>query len=89
MELKVRMGPKGQIVIPKIFRESYKIYPNQQVVMQNDENGLLITNGESNIVEKLREMARGAARKRKGKKFKYDKSEFYEQYEKRAKKTEL
>ena len=87
VELKVRLGPKGQVVIPKIFRESYKLYPNQVVVIRNDEDGVLIKKQDEDIVEKLREIAKKAAKKRKGKKFRYDKMEIYEQYDERARRA--
>lgn len=87
VELKVRIGSKGQIVIPKIFRQAYKFYPEQEVVIKNDKEGVLIKKQDEDIVERLREIANKAAKRRKGKKFKYDKMEFYEQYDERARRA--
>ena len=80
VELRVRIGSKGQIVIPKIFRQAYKFYPEQEVIIQNEKEGVLIKIQEEDVVEKLKAIAVRAAKQRKGKKFSYDKREFYEQY---------
>lgn len=89
VELKVTLGTKGQIVIPKIFRDYYKIYPKQEVIISSKEEGVLIKKQDNNIIEKLRELAKEASKMRKGKSFKYDKKEFYEQHDKRAKRAGL
>ncbi len=89
VELKVRLGSKGQVVIPKIFRESYKIYPNQEAIITAVDEGVLIKKNDINIIEKLREMAKEAKKIRKGRPFTYKKEEFYEQYDKRAKRAGL
>ncbi len=87
IELKVRLGPKGQVVIPKIFRDNYKLYPRNEVIITAEEDGVLIKKQDDNLIEKLREIAKEATRKRKGKPFIYDKRQFYEQYEKRARRA--
>jgi AbrB family looped-hinge helix DNA binding protein len=46
MKLKVKVGPKGQIVIPKHIRESLAIKPGDEV--------LLDIEGERAIIEPLR-----------------------------------
>ena len=88
VELKVRLGPKGQIVIPKILRDQFKLYPNQEVIIKEEAEGVLIKSKEDPI-KTLEKIAEIAAEKRKGKPFKYNKKEFYEQYEKRAKRAGL
>ena len=89
VELKVRLGPKGQIVIPKIFRENYKLYPNQEVIIESDKEGVLIKKQDEDIVEKLREIAKEINKgKKRGKlSAKKMKEVFYEQYEERARKS--
>ena len=57
VELTVRLGPKGQLVIPKIFREAYKIYPMQEAIVKTNEEGILIKRNEENISEKLKKIA--------------------------------
>ncbi len=40
-----RVGRRGQIVIPKVFRESLGIKPGGEVIMEVREEGLLIRPG--------------------------------------------
>lgn len=89
VKLKVRLSEKGQIVIPKIFRQTYKLIPNQEVLMSDEEDGVLIKNLDDDVVGKLKEIAEVAAKKRKGKPFHYDKREFYEQYDKHNRRTKI
>ena len=37
-----KVGPKGQVVIPKKFREELGIEPGDEVVVSLSENGVLI-----------------------------------------------
>jgi len=90
VELKVTLGPKGQVVIPKIFREYFKIYPRQEAVIKAVDNGILIVKQkQEDPIKILEEMAKIATERRKGKPFNYNKREFYEQYDKRAKRAGL
>lgn len=42
VRLKVKVGQKGQILIPKIFREEYGIRAGEDVAMEPREEGLLL-----------------------------------------------
>nr|MDO8097671.1 AbrB/MazE/SpoVT family DNA-binding domain-containing protein [Candidatus Njordarchaeota archaeon] len=42
MSLKRRLGQKGQIVIPKVARESLGIEPGDEVLMEISRQGVLI-----------------------------------------------
>lgn len=45
VELKLRVGPKGQIVIPKFVRERLGIKPRGYVIVELEEGGLIIRRG--------------------------------------------
>jgi len=42
VRLKIRVGPKGQIVIPKVLREAYNIVEGGTVIIEPREDGILI-----------------------------------------------
>ncbi len=58
VQLRVRLGPKGQVVIPKIFRNEFKLYQGEEVILEEEENGILITSPQKNIVEELEKIAK-------------------------------
>ena len=76
----VKVGPKGQIVIPKIFREATGITPRMKVAIEEKENGLLVKK-QSNIYEIFEQIAM------KGKSIKMRPHDSYE--EEMEKRTEL
>ena len=41
-KLRVKVGPKGQIIIPKVFRDIYRIKVGGTVILEPLEDGLLI-----------------------------------------------
>ena len=43
----VKVGPKGQIVIPKDARDQHGIKPGDQLVVGGDENGIAIFTNKS------------------------------------------
>lgn len=89
VELIVKPGPKGQVVIPKLFRDNLKIYPNQEIVMKLESNEIIIKKLEEDPIELLRKISEEATKRRKGKKLRVNPHEIYEQYEKRAKRAGL
>ena len=42
VKLRVKVGPKGQIVIPKVFRDIYRIKVGGTAILEPLEDGLLI-----------------------------------------------
>ena len=58
VELRVRLGSKGQVVIPKIFRETYGMYPRQEVMISEGENGVLIKKEDKDPLETLKKIKR-------------------------------
>jgi len=43
VKLRLKVGPKGQIIIPKILREKYGIRENNYVFIEIRDNELVIT----------------------------------------------
>ena len=43
VQLTVKLGPKGQLLIPKILREEYKLFPGKDVIMKDTPGGVLIS----------------------------------------------
>jgi len=84
VELTVRLGPKGQVVIPKLLRDHFKLYPGEQVVIEETSKGVLIKPIEQDIVAAFEIIAEKATKYRKGKPFVYDKQSIYEDIDARA-----
>jgi len=57
VSIKVKVGPKGQIVIPKVFRDAYGIKEGGEVIVIPTEDGLIIKRKKSveEIVKALKE----------------------------------
>ena len=41
-ELRIKVGPKGQILVPKVFRDRYAFKEGSLVMIEPEESGLLI-----------------------------------------------
>jgi len=57
VKLRIKVGPKGQIIIPKIFREAYKIKEGGYAILEPTDEGLILKGVEKpeNIVAWIRE----------------------------------
>lgn len=42
LEIRMRVGPKGQVVIPKVLREAFKIGPGTEVTFSVEADGIVI-----------------------------------------------
>ena len=42
VKLKLRVGEKGQVLIPKLFRDRYGIRAGEEIAMEPREEGLLL-----------------------------------------------
>ena len=42
VELRIKVGPKGQILIPKVFRDRYGLREGDVVAIEPEEDGVLI-----------------------------------------------
>ncbi|MBI4147732.1 AbrB/MazE/SpoVT family DNA-binding domain-containing protein [Candidatus Woesearchaeota archaeon] len=77
------IGPKGQVVIPKIFRQSFHMEPGTEVIFAEREGGIVLEKPPIDISSVAREAARRIA---KHARVDWDK-EHYEQIEKRLKRA--
>ncbi|MCD6244481.1 MAG: AbrB/MazE/SpoVT family DNA-binding domain-containing protein [Candidatus Korarchaeota archaeon] len=64
VRLKVKVGPKGQIIIPKMLRKKYGIKENDQVFLEIRENEIAIRSPRSieetlNWIRERRKRIRG------------------------------
>ena len=81
VRIKVKVGPKGQIVIPKVFRDEYNISYGDDLIMKENNQVLMIEKPIENIVEKLENFAK------KIKIRNFDVHEIEKEYEERWKKS--
>jgi len=57
VNIKLKVGPKGQIVIPKVFRDAYGIKEGGEVIIEPTDKGLVIKAPADvkTLMEKLKE----------------------------------
>ena len=55
---KAIMGSKGQIVIPKVFRDAFGLVPGKKIVLEVRNNELVIEGPGKSSVDVFREIAR-------------------------------
>jgi len=73
----MKLGPKGQVVIPKAFRKSLGLHPGNKVIFTLTEDGLLLEKPREDAVAIFKEIADS------GKTVKVKPHEYTEQLEKR------
>jgi AbrB family looped-hinge helix DNA binding protein len=59
-----KIGPKGQIVIPKAFRKAKGMVPGDKVVVKLEEGGIVIDKPEIKAEEIFEKMAKSVKSKR-------------------------
>ena len=64
MEVIMKVGPKGQVVIPKEFRHALNIYPGSKVLFRLINNKLEIEKPPLDAVSIFRETAKGMGKLR-------------------------
>ena len=57
---KMRMGPKGQVVIPKHFRDDLGLKPGEEVIMNQKGNELTLKRAASDFVEMAEAIAKSS-----------------------------
>ncbi len=56
-EVTVKVGPKGQILIPKMLRDEYGISPYGKVRLRESEEGIVVARPKSDSVRTFRSIA--------------------------------
>ena len=75
----MKIGPKGQVVIPKVFRKSLGLHPGTKVVFSLREDGLLLEKPREDAVKVFKEIAES------GRSVRVKPHEYFEELEKRQK----
>ena len=60
------VGPKGQVVIPAVFRKSLKIYPKDEVIFMLEDEKLIIKKPHDNVTSVFEKIVK-SGRKYSGK----------------------
>ncbi len=55
---RMKIGPKGQVVIPKIFRDNTGIVPGSRVIMEMTKEGILIEKPKESAAEIFERIAK-------------------------------
>lgn len=66
VSIRLKVGPKGQIVIPKVFREAYGIKEGGEVIVEPTDRGLMIMPKKSKE-ELIKELLEWKHKRAKGK----------------------
>ncbi len=74
IEITMKIGPKGQVVIPKPFRTAFKMTPGSDVVFSIEGDKLVLHKPSVSTSDYFREMAQ-----RRKKKLKFHPHEAYEE----------
>ena len=57
-ELKMKIGPKGQLVIPKDLREEFGISPGDHVIVHDNPDGILVRKLREDSVKVFEKIAK-------------------------------
>ncbi len=57
IELEMKVGTKGQVVIPSVFRENFNIRPGDKVIFESNGDRLMIRRTDTGAVKTLKAIA--------------------------------
>lgn len=78
VSIKMKVGPKGQVVIPKVLREEYNINPGDNVIFREENNKTIIEKVKSDPISVFEKIAKSKKRR-----FKLDVHAIEKEYEER------
>lgn len=58
LKMKMKVGPKGQVVIPKEMRDEEKIYPGDEVFVELSDKGILIEKPKGDMAAEFERLAK-------------------------------
>lgn len=58
LKMKMKVGPKGQVVIPKEMRKEKNILPGDEVLLELSEEGILIEKPKRDIIADFERIAK-------------------------------
>lgn len=56
VQITMTVGPKGQVVIPKVFRDEFGIAPNDKVIIKESKEGIVISKPKLDVANIFREI---------------------------------
>lgn len=62
IEISSKVGPKGQVVIPKVLRDAFKIAPGSEVIFSVDGEKLVLRKVRKDAVSLFESLARSRKR---------------------------
>ncbi|TET89504.1 MAG: AbrB/MazE/SpoVT family DNA-binding domain-containing protein [Methanomassiliicoccales archaeon] len=74
IEITMKVGPKGQVVIPKVFRTAFKMAPGSDVIFAAEKDKLVLRRPATKATDLFEDIA-----KRRNKKLKMHPHEAYEE----------
>ncbi|ATZ61520.2 MAG: AbrB/MazE/SpoVT family DNA-binding domain-containing protein [Methanosarcinales archaeon Met12] len=60
LEIEMKVGPKGQVVIPQVFRKALKIFPRSEVIFKIESDKLILEKPRDDSIKIFREIAKSA-----------------------------
>jgi AbrB family looped-hinge helix DNA binding protein len=58
LEIRMRVGPKGQVVIPKVFRDAFKIGPGTEVTFSIESDKIVVRATRSDAADVFERVAK-------------------------------
>ena len=57
IEVEMKVGSKGQVVIPSVFRKNFNIHGGDKVIFESEGDKLIIRRADQGSVDRLKKIA--------------------------------